>query len=45
LGQTISAGLYTLRSAPNRDFLLLIPAASDAGPNALFKFPDLVALS
>ena len=56
-GQTISAGFYTLRyelmpsdanhlgAAPNRDFLLLVPAASDADANALFKFPDLVALS
>jgi len=56
-GQTISAGFYTLRyelipsdgnhlgAASNRDFLLLVPAASDADPNALFKFPDLVALS
>jgi two-component sensor histidine kinase len=56
-GQTISAGFYTLRyglmpsdanhlgAAPNRDFLLLVPAASDADPNAVFKFPDLVALS
>ncbi|MGC2185252.1 MAG: hypothetical protein WA637_18390 [Terriglobales bacterium] len=56
-GQTISAGFYTLRyelmpsdanhlgAAPNRDFLLLVPAASDADPNTLFKFPDLVALS
>ena len=56
-GQMISAGFYTLRyelipsdgnhlgAAPNRDFLLLVPAASDADPHALFKFPDLVALS
>jgi len=56
-GQTISAGFYTLRyelipsdgnhlgAAPNRDFLLLVPAASDADPNAVFKFPDLVELS
>jgi hypothetical protein len=56
-GQMISAGFYTLRyelipsdgnhlgAAPNRDFLLLVPAASDADPNALFKFSDLVALS
>ena len=56
-GQTISAGFYTLRyelmpsdanhlgAAPNRDFLLLVPAASDADPDAVFKFPDLVALS
>ncbi len=56
-GQAIPAGFYTLRYAlipndgnhlgvaPNRDFLLLLPAASDADPNATFKFPDLVALS
>jgi hypothetical protein len=56
-GQTISAGFYTLRyalmpsdanhlgAAPNRDFLLLVPAASDADANAIFKFSDLVALS
>jgi hypothetical protein len=56
-GQTISAGFYTLRyelmpsdgnhlgAAPNRDFLLLVPAASDADPNASFKFEDLVDLS
>ena len=56
-GQAIPAGFYTLRYAlipddgnhlgvaPNRDFLLLLPAASDADPNALFKFQDLVALS
>ena len=49
-GQTISAGFYTLRyelmpsdanhlgAAPNRDFLLLVPAASDTDANALFKF-------
>ncbi len=56
-GQAIPAGFYTLRYAlipndgnhlgvaPNRDFLLLVPAASDADPNASFKFQDLVALS
>ena len=56
-GQTISAGFYTLRyelipsdgnhlgAASNRDFLLLVRAASDADPNAIFKSPDLVALS
>src|SRR5205814_661657 len=31
--------------APNRDFLLLLPVASDADPNASFKFQNLVALS
>src|SRR5439155_490958 len=56
-GQAIPAGFYTLRYAlipndgnhlgvaPNRDFLLLVPVASDADPNAIFKFQDLVALS
>jgi hypothetical protein len=56
-GQTISAGFYTLRyalmpsdanhlgAAPNRDFLLLVPASSDADANVIFKFPDLVTLS
>jgi hypothetical protein len=56
-GQAIPAGFYTLRYAlipndgnhlgvsPDRDFLLLIPAASDTDPNAVFKFQDLVAQS
>ena len=56
-GQAIPAGYYTLRyellpndgnhlgAAPNRDFLLLIPAASDPDPNAIFKFQELVNLS
>jgi hypothetical protein len=56
-GQRIPAGFYTLRYelipddgnhlgvAPNRDFLLLVPAASDADPKAQFKFNELVALS
>ena len=56
-GQKIPAGFYTLRyalmpndgnhlgAAPNRDFLLLIPAASDANPNATFKFQELMGLS
>jgi hypothetical protein len=55
--QAIPAGFYTLRyelmpsdgnhlgAAPNRDFLMLIPAASDADPNAVLKFEDLVDLS
>jgi hypothetical protein len=55
--QKVPAGFYTLRyalmpndgnhlgAAPNRDFLLLVPAASDANPNATFKFPELMALS
>ena len=56
-GQRIRPGFYTLRYelipndgnhlgvAPNRDFLLLVPAASDGDPNATFKFEELVALS
>jgi hypothetical protein len=56
-GHRIPAGFYTLRyelmpndgnhlgAAPNQDFLLLIPAASDADPNATFKFQELIALS
>jgi hypothetical protein len=56
-GQAIPAGFYTLRYAlipndgnhlgvsPTRDFLLLIPAASDTDPNASFKSQDLDALS
>jgi hypothetical protein len=56
-GQPIPAGFFTLRyelipndgnhlgAAPSRDFLLLIPAASDADPNATFRLQELVALS
>ena len=56
-GQAIPAGFYTLRyellpndgnhlgAAPNRDFLLLIPAASDPDPKASFGFQELVSLS
>jgi hypothetical protein len=56
-GHRISAGFYTLRyelmpddgnhlgAAPNRDFLLVIPAAADADPSATFGFQDLVAMS
>jgi hypothetical protein len=56
-GQPVKAGTYTLRYelipndgnhlgvAPNRDFLLLVPAASDADPNAVYKFEELVNLS
>jgi len=56
-GHRIPAGYYTLRyelmpndgnhlgAAPNRDFLLLVPAASDADPSATFKFQDLVTMS
>lgn len=56
-GHRIPAGFYTLRyevmpddgnhlgAAPNRDFLLAIPAAADTDPSATFKFQDLVAMS
>jgi hypothetical protein len=56
-GQAIKPGAYTLRYelipedgnhlgvAPNRDFVLLVPPASDADPNATYKFDELVNLS
>jgi hypothetical protein len=56
-GQAIPAGFYTLRyellpndgnhlgAAPNRDFLLLIPASADPDPKASFNFQELVNLS
>ena len=56
-GQVIAPGFYTLRyelmpndgnhlgAAPQRDFVLLVPAASDADPATQFKFADLVDLS
>jgi hypothetical protein len=56
-GHRIPAGFYTLRyaimpndgnhlgAAPNRDFLLVIPAASDADPGATFKPEELVTMS
>jgi len=56
-GQSIKAGTYTLRYAlmpndgnhlgvaPNRDFLLLVPAGSDSDPDKLYKFEELVNLS
>ena len=56
-GQNISAGTYTLRYqalpqdgnhmgvAPNPDFLLAIPAASDSSPNATYPYKKLIALS
>lgn len=55
--QTVPAGFYTLRYAlmpndgnhlgvaPGRDFLLLIPANADPGPEKVLKFQELVALS
>ena len=56
-GHQIPPGFYALRyeimpddgnhlgAAPNRDFLLVIPAASDADPSATFKFQELVGMS
>jgi hypothetical protein len=56
-GEAIKPGFYTLRYvllpndgnhlgvAPNRDFLLLIPVASDPDPNAQFKYQELINLS
>jgi hypothetical protein len=56
-GQTIKPGLYTLRYsdypvdgshqgvAPQRDFVLLTPIASDADPNAAPAFDALVQMS
>lgn len=56
-GHNIPAGFYTLRyaimpndgnhlgAAPNRDFLLAIPAASDTNPAAAFKPEELVTMS
>jgi hypothetical protein len=56
-GQTIAAGVYTLRygvmpvngdhqgAAPQRDFLLLVPAADDKDLNAMPNFEALVAMS
>ena len=55
--QTVPAGFYTLRYAlmpndgnhlgvaPGRDFLLLIPAKADPGPEKILKFHELVAFS
>ena len=56
-GQAIKPGIYTLRYelipndgnhlgvAPNRDFLLLVPAGLDENPDAVFKFIELLDLS
>ena len=56
-GHPIPAGFYTLRYelipddgnhlgvAPNRDFVVLIPAQSDPDPKAAFKFQELVTMS
>ena len=56
-GQSIKPGVYTMRfsyfpengdhqgAAPQRDFLLLTPAAEDTDPNATPKFEALVAMS
>ncbi len=56
-GQSIKPGVYTLRCAllpadgnhmgvsPDRDYLLLVPAADDPGPSTALKFGELVKLS
>jgi hypothetical protein len=56
-GQTIKPGVYTLRYsdypvngdhqgvAPQRDFLLLVPAGTDSDPNSTPNFDALVAMS
>ncbi len=56
-GQALPAGFYTLRYelmpndgnhlgvAPSRDFLLLVPAGSDPGPDKAPHFQELVSLS
>ncbi|HWB83430.1 MAG TPA: hypothetical protein VG675_04775 [Bryobacteraceae bacterium] len=56
-GQTINAGVYTLRYslnpvngdhggiAPQRDFALMTPIANDTDPNAMPTFEALVAMS
>ena len=56
-GQPIAPGTYTMRYAlmpddgnhlgvaPDRDFLLLVRAADDPDPAAVFKFAELVGLS
>jgi hypothetical protein len=56
-GQAVKAGVYTLRYAllpndgnhmgvaPNRDFLLLIPAAADPDPNTSYPVSELTDLS
>lgn len=56
-GQVLKAGTYTLRYellpndgnhlgvAPNRDFLLVVPASEDTDPNKVFKFDELISLS
>ncbi len=56
-GQPIAPGAYTLRYelipddgnhlgvAPNRDFLLLVPAAADTDPAADLKFDEVVQMS
>ena len=56
-GQSIAAGYYTLRyglmpndgnhlgAAPGRDFLLLVSAGADPGPQKPLPVPELIALS
>jgi hypothetical protein len=56
-GHPIPPGFYTVRYellpddgnhlgvAPNRDFVLVIPAQADADPNATFRYQELVSMS
>jgi hypothetical protein len=56
-GQRIAAGIYTMRyelqpangdhlgTAPTRDFVLLLPVASDADPAAVLTYDQMVTLS
>src|SRR5581483_10311714 len=56
-GQALPAGYYNLRyelqpsdgdhlgTSPTRDFLLLVPPASDTDPEKAYKFEELVALT
>lgn len=56
-GQAVPAGFYTLRYelmpndgnhlgvAPSRDFVLLVPASADPGPDKALHFQELVSLS
>ena len=56
-GQTIKPGIYTMRYSmfpqngdhqgvePQRDFLLLVPAAADTDPAATYDFKPLTAMS
>ena len=56
-GQSVKAGSYTIRYAvhptdgnhmgisPVRDFLVMVPVAADANPDAQFKFEELTKMS